>query len=636
MRHLRPLPLVAALGTALASLVLGGAAADTAAAHVRLTASDPGAGAVLSRAPDAIRLRFSEPLAPSLSSAHVLAPDGREVNGVRARVDPRDPRVLVVALPRLGRGAYSTLWRAVGTTDPHRARGLLVFRAGPGAAPASSAPRESPPVLAVLLRWLDFALLAGVIGALAVVGVVLGPGRRRAEPTVAEALARARGRLLTLAAGCAATALMLGIFVLPLRALVLIAWEPRTSLDLLGQTRWGGLWLAREALLTALLVVVLVLRRAAAQQMRARAVCPPETPGPALLLAGALAAGVAVVRALDGHAAEVAPQTALSVLALTLHVLAAGVWVGGVLALAVGFWPLLHRAERADTLALLRTVWRPFGRLAALSVGLLVVTGLYTAGRQVASVDALVTTLYGQALGAKSVLLTLTGGLGLLTAAVVHPALARRLFLRRRPRLRTLIAGEVAAGLAVFLVAGLMSSAPPARGHDFDATPVPKSMTAGGGDVLVTLSATPNRPGQNVLTAVVASTRRPDPPPPTGVDLRFGGGATRVAMREVGPGRFLLAGDQLSASGRSHIELAVHRRGEADRSVGFAWRTAPAPRRVVISDRPLEPLLTLAAALLALAGATAIACLVLRRPRSRRRTSSAALLSHLDARKEPS
>ena len=135
---------------------------------------------MLSRAPDAVRLRFSEPLAPSLSSARVLAPDGREVAGVRVRVEAADPRVMLVRLPPLRRGAYSTLWTAVGTTDPHRARGLVVFRAGPGAAPASAAPREPPPVLAVVLRWLDFVLLAGLIGALAVVGLVLQPARRDA------------------------------------------------------------------------------------------------------------------------------------------------------------------------------------------------------------------------------------------------------------------------------------------------------------------------------------------------------------------------------------------------------------------------------------------------------------------------
>src|ERR1700741_5383448 len=112
---------------ALAAVVLGGPGAAGAPAHTRLAASDPGAGAVLSRAPDAVRLRFSEPLTAALSSARVLAPDGRA-----------------------------------------RAGGLGVFRVRPGAPPASTTPRHPPPFLAVLLRWAQFALPAGVIGALAV------------------------------------------------------------------------------------------------------------------------------------------------------------------------------------------------------------------------------------------------------------------------------------------------------------------------------------------------------------------------------------------------------------------------------------------------------------------------------------
>jgi copper transport protein len=317
--------------------------------------------------------------------------------------------------------------------------------------------------------------------------------------------------------------------------------------------------------------------------------------------------------------------------------LAAAVWVGGVLALAIGFWPLLRRDERADTRALLRTAWRPFGRLAGVSVGLLAVTGLYTAGRQVASIDALVTTLYGQGLATKAGLLALAGGLGLLGAAAVRPAIGRRIAPRRLPRPRTLLVAEAGAGLAVLLAAALMSSAPPARGPDLGpATPVPGSLTAGGGDVLVTLSASPNRPGQNVLTAVVASTRRPDPAPPSGVDLRFRGHGIGVPMRELAPGRFQLAGDQLSASGRSRIEVVVHRRGEPGRSVGFDWTTASAPRRVVISDRPLEPPLTLAAALLALAGAAAAAFVLFGRAGRPRAAGRPALLAQVDFRKDPS
>jgi hypothetical protein len=139
-----------------------------------------------------------------------------------------------------------------------------------------------------------------------------------------------------------------------------------------------------------------------------------------------------------------------------------------------------------------------------------------------------------------------------------------------------------------------------------------------------------------VLTAVVASTRRPDPPPPSGVDLRMPGRAIGVPMRELAPGRFHLAGDQLSAGGRSRIELVVHRRGEPDRSVGFDWTTASPPRRVLISDRPLEPVLTTAAALLALAGAAAAAFVLFGRAGRPRAAGRPALLAPVDLRKEPS
>jgi hypothetical protein len=122
----------------------------------------------------------------------------------------------------------------------------------------------------------------------------------------------------------------------------------------------------------------------------------------------------------------------------------------------------------------------------------------------------------------------------------------------------------------------------------------------------VTLSASPNRPGANAFTVIVGSTRRPDPPPPVRVALSFGGGAP-VAMRETAPGRYLLTGDQLSADGRSRIAVLVGRAGEPDAAVGFAWRTTTAQRATVISDRPLEPPLTMLAALLALAVALVVA-----------------------------
>jgi hypothetical protein len=69
--------------------------------------------------------------------------------------------------------------------------------------------------------------------------------------------------------------------------------------------------------------------------------------------------------------------------------------------------------------------------------------------------------------------------------------------------------------------------------------------------------------------------------------------------------------------------------------MGFNWTTASAPRAVVISDRPLEPVLTFTAALLALAAASAVALALLARAGRPHPWMRPARLAHIDSRKDP-
>ena len=101
------------------------------------------------------------------------------------------------------------------------------------------------------------------------------------------------------------------------------------------------------------------------------------------MLAAVLVVALAVVRALAGHAAAATHQ-ALAVAAAGAHILAAGVWIGGVVAFGVA---LATARGEAGTLA--RDCRRGFARAAGLSLAVLAMTGLLAAGAQVASVDAL-------------------------------------------------------------------------------------------------------------------------------------------------------------------------------------------------------------------------------------------------------
>jgi hypothetical protein len=68
-------------------------------------------------------------------------------------------------------------------------------------------------------------------------------------------------------------------------------------------------------------------------------------------------------------------------------------------------------------------------------------------------------------------------------------------------------------------------------------------------------------------------------------------------MQRVEPGRYRAGGGQLGLAGAHRVEVVVHRTGARDSTAAFPWSVpTPAPaRRVVLSNHPLEPLLSVAA-----------------------------------------
>jgi copper transport protein len=288
-------------------------------------------------------------------------------------------------------------------------------------------------------------------------------------------------------------------------------------------------------------------------------------------------------------------------------------------------------------MSLARACLAPFSVLAAVCVGLLAATGLYDAGRQVASIDALLTTLYGRALLGKVGLVLAVGVFGLLNMIALRPHLVdplRRLL--RLPagwtplpptRMRSLLVVEAAFGVLLLAAVGLLTAAPPARGPAFAPAPeaTPSFQSTSAEDLLVSLSVKPNRPGSNVFEARAVSTRRPAPGEIEQVKLRFTsseGSVVSPPLEEVEPGRYRLGGDYLSSAGPWRIEALVERTGLQASQVGFDWTVASPvpPREVLVSDRPLEPLLLRAAGVLLLAFVlVAAAVLLVRRPPGSRR-----------------
>jgi len=357
--------------------------------------------------------------------------------------------------------------------------------------------------------------------------------------------------------------------------------------DLLTGTRWGHLWLAREAALIALAAVILGIRSRLDQPLTRRATVWPVS-------AAALVLVLACVEALGSHSVALGSARAAAVAAYSLHVLTALLWLGALPALVL---VLVPRAAGLPPREVVRACRGPFSTLIVISVTVLVVTGLYGAGRQVPEPGQLLSTTYGRTLLLKTALLAVVGGLGLANSALLH---GRRL--QRPGRLvrapdgaapsRRLIIAEASVGAVLLAAAGLLAeTAPPL-------TPAPAVPLAASpaydttvDDLVVSVSATPNRPGVNGFTVLAASSRRPPPAPVDEVTLKLGrpGESGTLPLHQIEPGRYFGTG-RLDSAGPITITAVVRRAGK-HLTVTMPWRVSPkaVPPAVAQPEHRLAP-----------------------------------------------
>ena len=81
----------------------------------------------LKRAPDEVRLYFSERLEPAYSTLRVLNDRGTQVDRRDGRVDRSNPALLRATLPPLAPGTYKVIWRVL-SIDADVTEGGFTFR----------------------------------------------------------------------------------------------------------------------------------------------------------------------------------------------------------------------------------------------------------------------------------------------------------------------------------------------------------------------------------------------------------------------------------------------------------------------------------------------------------------------------
>ena len=344
---------LAALAVGAGIALLAPAAAH---AHAVLTHSTPHRGATVQDAPPRVVLDFNEPIEAGFGAVRVFDGDGERVDRGGIEYPAGHQRSVAVAVRGgLPRGVYTATYRVI-SADGHPVSGGFSFGVGVAAANGGDAPD-----VAELLEETDAGgaveVSYGVVRGLHYAALLLLVGAVAFWARLAPAASPWPGRLLLGAALIGLVTALLGIGLQGALGAgvglgrITDSAVLEASLDTRTGTAWAvraGAWLALVALLAA-----------TARPRRARA------------LAAAAALLVLVVSLpLGGHASTQAPEAVL-VPADVGHVLAAGVWLGGLVLLIVAFWPGRRAPDEAAAEAT-----RRFSDLALPAIVVLVAAGL--------------------------------------------------------------------------------------------------------------------------------------------------------------------------------------------------------------------------------------------------------------------
>jgi copper transport protein len=444
------------LATAALLLVLPGSAS----AHAVPVSATPAPGARLGATPGAVVIVFDEPLVARLSGTTVTAPTGQRFTGSASG------KTIRVTLATNAPGIYRVDWKSVSVADGHTITGSFQFGVGvsPAVAAASAGATAQGPaaadVIVAVLRGIEYALLLLACG-LALLGVL------------------GRGLPLRLPALLVADALLVsGVAVVAAEAL-LASSGPSVAgiIDYLTNGLTGWARVARLALEAALVEVAI---------LRAR-------------LSPVLLAGVVGAVAVAGHGADVEPAWQ-GITVNAVHLAAAGVWAGGIMALA-----LLRMAGRWEVVR--RDLLPRFTRVAPWAFLVSVVLGAVQAAQLLGGPGQVLSTSYGLTLVVKA----------LMVAAMVP------LSLLAWRRIRVSVRAEAAIALAVIAAAAALAAYPvvPKEAREVaedtvasgptaarvSPLPSPGDLTMGGraGQVMVGLTVHPGRPGTNTVRVYLAS-----------------------------------------------------------------------------------------------------------------------------------
>lgn len=420
-------------------LLLLALASPLASAHAVLQTAEPPPNGHVDEGITRVTVRFTESVERQYTDADVVDPQGVSWKEGAIEFDAAEGNVIHVTVRPLPSNLYSVSWKAL-SVDTHTTRGTFVFAVGS----ATLRPGEYAPVVDVASN--EEVLRDGFARFAFYAGLFLAGGM----PIFALAVVRAHPPRSLFATGAAfgavgAAGAIVGILFLGER----LGGGPADALA----TEPGRSFLYR-GLLVGAAALACALAGARLNAWRAPAAA-----------AGALGVAACVVTALGSHAAAVREDTAIYIAADAAHLVAALVWIGGIVA-------FLHALAGRSTVEVSQLVFR-FGSLAVTSVILLLATGTLASVAHMPCFDdgaaacaaALRTERYMQLVALKLLLMAPLVALGAINKLTVGPRLAQGAWSPRT--FRRIVQGEALLMAAIVAAAGVLAaSSPPDAGPE--------------------------------------------------------------------------------------------------------------------------------------------------------------------------
>lgn len=467
-------------------LALFAVTARTVLAHAKLVRSQPAANSTANQSPQKIELWFNEELQPQFNTVTVTDLTGKRVDAGTVKLSEGNKK-LEIDLAELASGNYKVAWRVL-SADQHTLKGQFTFNvtlAGSATAkPTSQTTQPSPSVTATepeptqessgmlslsLVRWIEYLAMMSLFGGFIFQLLIARPSVRKTDGLGDEE----RARVLQSSLRRSSRSSWIGFAVLAVGVVAALVVQTATVLDVslmeaifpsnlfqvLFKTGFGGPWFLQSMMLLLVAIIVLMF---------------PRWPRPWLLWAGVLAMTVMFFAvSLMGHAGAIAMEWRSAAISDWLHLVFAGLWVGGLFHLVLNLKPALSKVGAPQRVQVLNRVIPIFTRYAVPSTIVIALTGIYNSWIHLDSFNSLWTTAYGKAVLLKIAIFLPMVALGGLNTFVLHPR-TKRLLAREaaidehgqmsRSFHRSVFV-EALLGVAVLLVAAILAFLTPARVH---------------------------------------------------------------------------------------------------------------------------------------------------------------------------